>query len=87
MEGIEDVPVSCWTDTPLMGENPVPAEWRTTMDTAEGLGLPEGGEAADEDAVALFTSTIEASSENVTVLALGPLTNVGAALEASPGLG
>jgi inosine-uridine nucleoside N-ribohydrolase len=86
LKGIEDVPVSCWTDTPLMGENPVPPAWLVNMDAAEGLGLPEGGEAASEDAVALFTSTVEASSENVTVLALGPLTNVGAALDATPAL-
>lgn len=86
MEGVSDVPVSCWRDTPLIGENPVPPEWLTTMEVAESLGLPEGGEAADEDAVALFTSTLEASSENLTILALGPLTNVGAALEASPSL-
>jgi pyrimidine-specific ribonucleoside hydrolase len=82
----DDVPVSCWTDMPLMGENPIPAEWRTTMETADALGLPEGGEVASEDAVSLFTSTVEASPENVTVLALGPLTNVGAALEATPAL-
>jgi pyrimidine-specific ribonucleoside hydrolase len=86
MEGITDVPVSCWRDTPLIGENPVPPEWLTTMETAESLGLPEGGAAAEEDAVALFTSTLEASSDNLTVLALGPLTNVGAALEATPTL-
>ena len=41
---------------------------------------------AAEDAFALFTSTIQDSPEPVTVLALGPLTNVGAALEATPAL-
>jgi len=81
-----DVPVNCWTETPLEGENAFPAEWRVTMETAESLGLPEGGEAAEGDAVALFSSTLEASEEPVTVLALGPLTNVGAALEQNPAL-
>jgi inosine-uridine nucleoside N-ribohydrolase len=52
----------------------------------EELGLPEGGEPDEHDAVALFTSVIQDSSEPVTVLALGPLTNVGAALEATPEL-
>jgi pyrimidine-specific ribonucleoside hydrolase len=56
------------------------------METVEGLGLPEGGEPVVEEAVALFTSTIQESPEPVTVLALGPLTNVGAALDATPAL-
>jgi inosine-uridine nucleoside N-ribohydrolase len=81
-----DVPVSCWTETPLLSENAPPAEWRTDMDAAEALGLPEGGEASDQDAVALSSSTVAESAENVTVLALGPLTNVAAALDAGPSL-
>jgi pyrimidine-specific ribonucleoside hydrolase len=81
-----NVPVSCWTDTPLMGENPVPPEWRMTMEAAEALDLPPGGFVAADDAVELFTSTIENASQTITVLALGPLTNVGAALEAGPAL-
>jgi pyrimidine-specific ribonucleoside hydrolase len=81
-----DVPVSCGAETPLMGDNAPPAEWRTTMETVAGLDLPEGGDSVAQDAVALFTSTIEDSPEPVTVLALGPLTNVGAAIEATPEL-
>ena len=81
-----DVPVSCGSETPLMGDNAPPAEWRTTMETIEGLGLPEGGQPVEQDAVELFTSTIQDSAEPVTVLALGPLTNVGAAVEATPEL-
>jgi pyrimidine-specific ribonucleoside hydrolase len=81
-----DIPVSCWRDTPLFGDNAVPDDWRTTVETAASLNLPEGGEAADMNAVELFTKTLEDSSEKVTVLALGPLTNVGAALDANPSL-
>lgn len=81
-----NVPVSCGSEDPLVGDNAPPAEWMTTIETVEALGLPEGGEAAEEDAVALFTSTIQDSPEPVTVLALGPLTNVASALEATPEL-
>ena len=81
-----DVPVSCGATSPLMGDNAPPAEWLTTIETVEGLGLPDGGDPVEQDAVALFTSTIQESPEPVTVLALGPLTNVGAALEATPAL-
>jgi pyrimidine-specific ribonucleoside hydrolase len=81
-----DVPVSCGSETPLLGENAPPAEWRTNLEAAEALGLPVGSEASDQDALALFSSTVAESAENVTVLALGPLTNVAAALEADPSL-
>jgi inosine-uridine nucleoside N-ribohydrolase len=81
-----DVPVSCGAESPLMGDNAPPAEWRTTIEAVDKLGLPDGGEPAKQDAVALFTSAIQDSPEPVTVLALGPLTNVGAALEATPAL-
>lgn len=80
------VPVSCGSEDPLVGDNAPPADWMTTIETVEALGLPEGGEAAEEDAVALFTSTIQNSPQPVTVLALGPLTNVASALEATPEL-
>ena len=81
-----DVPVSCGSEKPLTGDNAPPAEWRTTTEVVDGLGLPKGGTPAEQDAVALFTSTIQDSPEPVTVLALGPLTNIAAALEATPEL-
>jgi inosine-uridine nucleoside N-ribohydrolase len=82
-----DVPVSCWKDEPLRGgELRVPADWRTTMADVEALGLPAGGEPAAENAVELFTSTVNASEVPVTVLALGGFTNIAAAFEADPTL-
>jgi pyrimidine-specific ribonucleoside hydrolase len=86
LAGKGDIPVSCWRDEPLFGDNAPPTEWRTTMEVADSLGLPEGGEASDMNAVELFTSTLEASPQKVKVLALGPLTNIGAALDAKPEL-
>jgi pyrimidine-specific ribonucleoside hydrolase len=81
-----DIPVSCGSETPLLGENAFPAEWRTNMEAAQALGLPEGGAMAEEDSVSLFTSVVSASPEPITVLALGPLTNLGAAFDADPAL-
>jgi pyrimidine-specific ribonucleoside hydrolase len=81
-----DVPVNCGSESPLLGDNAPPAEWRTTTEMVSDLGLPEGGVPADQDAVALFTSVIQESPDPVTVLALGPLTNVAAAFEATPAL-
>lgn len=82
-----DVPVSCWSEDPLAGENGPPEDWMTTLESVQALGLPDDGrKPADDDAVALFTSTVQNSPEPITVLALGPLTNIGAALEATPAL-
>lgn len=81
-----EVPVSCGSESPLIGDNAPPADWRVTAAMVDELGLPPGGEPVAQDAVELFTTTIQQSSEPVTVLALGPLTNIGAALEATPEL-
>jgi inosine-uridine nucleoside N-ribohydrolase len=86
LEEAADIPVSCWRDTPLVGDNPVPADYRTNMDAVAALKLPPGGQPSDQDAVALFTSTVQASSEKVTVLALGPLTNIAQAFTDTPAL-
>ncbi|WP_162909476.1 nucleoside hydrolase [Aggregatilinea lenta] len=83
---VGDVPVSCWRDTPLIGEHAVPEDWRTTAESVAALGLPEGGQPADQDAVALFTAAVQDSPEKVTVLALGPLTNIAQALDDTPSL-
>ncbi len=80
-----DVPVSCWKDTPLMGgENPVPPDWRTSLETVKALGLPAGGKAVDVDAVQLFTDTVTAADSAIEVLALGPLTNIAEAFNKTP---
>jgi len=81
-----DVPVACGDESPLVGENAPPEDWRTTSETVEALGLPEGGTVVDDHAVTLFTTTVQDSPVPITVLALGPLTNIGAALEATPDL-
>lgn len=82
-----DVPVSCWKDEPWHGGAiRVPAGWRTTLDSVADLDLPEGGVPVDKDAVELFSDTVAAAAGPITVLALGPLTNLAAAFEADPAL-
>lgn len=86
LAGAGDIPVSCWRDDPAWGPNPVPADWRTTLDAVNALGLPAGGQPADQNAVDLFAATVKASPEKVTVLALGPLTNIAQAFADDPSL-
>ncbi|MBZ0288313.1 MAG: nucleoside hydrolase, partial [Anaerolineae bacterium] len=45
LAGQGDIPVSCWRDEPLFGDNAPPSDWRVNMEGAEALGLPEGDEA------------------------------------------
>src|SRR4029079_15837274 len=43
-----DIPVSCWTDKPLLGgSSAVPDDWRTTIESVEGMGFPEGSAPSD----------------------------------------
>ncbi|MEZ4667937.1 MAG: nucleoside hydrolase [Anaerolineae bacterium] len=87
LAGYADIPVSCWKDTPLKGgENPVPAEFRTSLQSIKVFNLPAGGKPAEIDAVALFTSTVEAAADKIEVLALGPLTNIAQAFIKKPAL-
>jgi len=82
-----DIPVSCWKDAPwLGGENPVPVDWRTSMESIKSLNLPSGGKASDMDAVALFTKTVQDAPNKIEVLALGPLTNLAEAFTKTPTL-
>jgi len=80
----DDVPVACGRSEPLKGDAEFPEEWRDATDEAYGLPLPEAGAAGAEDgAVELL---IEHLDPSVTLLTLGPLTNVAEALRAEPDL-
>lgn len=84
--GERDVPVACGTSTPLSGDRVFPAAWRTAADNAYGLVLPiVPAPAAEQDAVALLTSAVS-ESPGITLLTLGPLTNLAIALREQPGL-
>ncbi|MGD9701853.1 MAG: nucleoside hydrolase [Acidimicrobiia bacterium] len=85
--GKGDVPVACGQSAPLSGDRVFPAEWRTAADNAYGLVLPIVAAPADEqDAVELLIGSISAAEAPVTLLTLGPLTNVAQALAEEPDL-
>jgi pyrimidine-specific ribonucleoside hydrolase len=81
----DDVPVAAGADTPLVRRDSRPA---TEVHGEEGMGgvrldpAPRGVD--DRSAVQLMTDVIEESAEPVTLIALGPLTNVAALLAAAP---
>ncbi|MBL8059052.1 MAG: nucleoside hydrolase [Anaerolineales bacterium] len=87
LAGRPDLPVACGRETPLRGEHTFPAEWRERVDAGLGLTLPENpAPAPASSAVALLTDRLRAAPGQVTVLTLGPLTNLAEALQAAPDL-
>ncbi len=83
----EPIPVACGQETPLRGNHVFPQGWRDFVDNLAGLTLPEAvNPISGLDAVQLLTETIQSSSEKVTLLTLGPLTNIAAAFQSEPGL-
>jgi pyrimidine-specific ribonucleoside hydrolase len=84
VSGKQDVPVSCGRETPLAGDHEFPAEWRQDADQAYGVEIPDGGEASALNAPDLIASTLKNAEENISIVAVGPLTNIAGAIEASP---
>ena len=85
--GYPAIPVSCGRETPLQGDHAFPAAWRDGSDRLQGLRLPPGtGPAETRPAPALLAAVAEGAPRPLTLLTLGPLTNVAEALQASPAL-
>ena len=83
--GDDKVPVACGRSTPLAGDHAFPTAWRDAADGAWGLDLPTvTAPATERTAVDLLRDTL--GSGGVTLLTLGPLTNVAEAFRAEPAL-
>jgi pyrimidine-specific ribonucleoside hydrolase len=85
--GYPAIPVACGRETPLRGDHTFPAAWRGGSDQLQGLRLPPGtGLAETRRAPTLLAAVAEAAPHPLTVLTLGPLTNIAEALQATPAL-
>lgn len=81
------VPVAAGRSTPLRGQQAFPLLLRLAMDVRLLLRLPKPLEPASTlDAAALLRQEITTSPQPVTIVALGPLTNLAEALLATPSL-
>lgn len=79
--GDDDVPVACGRTSPLDGEHAFPSEWRDGADDAWGLDLPPASDPVEErTAVELLAEVLDPGG--VTVVTLGPLTNLADAFRA-----
>jgi inosine-uridine nucleoside N-ribohydrolase len=80
-----DTPVACGRETPLLGTNAFPDEWRAAVDDLSMADLPDVDRGADpRGAVQLLLDTLDGDT---TLITLGPLTNVAEALRDDPELG
>jgi pyrimidine-specific ribonucleoside hydrolase len=84
--GRTEVQVGCGRETPGPAGRTFPAEWRAGVDGMMGLGLPPASKAtADADAVTLISNAASGPAP-LTIVALGPWTNIADALAADPTL-
>jgi inosine-uridine nucleoside N-ribohydrolase len=87
--GAAGVPVACGAEATLatMGRA-FPDEWRRTTDARYGAAWPIGRGSLDRrSAEELLVDTLDAAERPVTLVTLGPLTNVAGALALDPELG
>jgi len=86
LSGREDIPVACGSETPLAGNHEFPTEWRQAADNAYGVPLPTGGAASHLSASDLIIDLLQKAEEPVTIVAVGPLTNIAEVIQKEPEL-
>ncbi len=81
------IPVACGPEAPLQGNHTFPQGWRDFVDGLANQTLSASvNPGAGIDAIQLLTQTTLSSTEKITLLTLGPLTNVAYALQSTPEL-
>lgn len=78
------VDVYVGADQPLEGRDAFPAEWRQQADEMAALGGQASRRPPRADAVSGLLARLRNTEGSVTVLALGPLTNIAMALQREP---
>jgi pyrimidine-specific ribonucleoside hydrolase len=87
LAGQPEIPVAVGRETPLAGDHAFPSDWRADADMLSGLGLPSNPHAiSSQSAVELLTSTILSAPVKITLLALGPLTDIAEMLQVNSSL-
>jgi pyrimidine-specific ribonucleoside hydrolase len=81
-----DIPVACGSGSNRAGIHPFPDWLRGFADDAYGLSLAAPDHPPFGDAVALLESELSETSEPVTILTLGPLTNIAQLIQQRPEL-
>jgi pyrimidine-specific ribonucleoside hydrolase len=83
--GRGDVPIGCGGE-PLDGTNEWPSAWRESADALAETVAPGADEPTYDDAESVLAETLASADTPVTIVALGPLTNIAAVLQTDPSL-
>jgi len=82
--GRGEIPFACGGAEPGDDALPFPPEWRTAADVGWGMDIPPRPETGTpQTAVDLLTRTVQEATEPITIVALGPWTNIAAAAATS----
>lgn len=84
--GQSDVPIGCGRNTPLVGDRDWPEEWRAGANALGNGILPTVAAEPVVDAEQLLADTLRNATAPVTLVAVGPLTNLGVVLGDHPDL-
>ncbi len=85
--GSTDVPISCGREEPLQGDHAFPDPWRVATDDGFGIGYaPALVPTPPVSAPELLLQVAASAGRPITIVALGPLTNVADAVQAGPEL-
>jgi len=88
LAGKSGIPVACGRETPLQGSSAFPEEWRQNVDNLGGFSLPAGQNppgVLTGSAVEVLIEIVRTSPQPVTILTLGPLTNLAEAVQRETG--
>ena len=80
----QDVPVTCGRETPLEGNHAFPTDWRQDADDASGVEILHSGKPSPLSAPELIVNILQSSSDRISIVAVGPLTNIAEALQTTP---
>jgi 5'-nucleotidase len=86
LTGDSDIPVAFGSRRPLQGQRRFPSVWKPRANTLGNAALPPATARPHKGAVDLMISTLVASPEPMTIIAMGPLTNVALALAKEPSI-
>jgi pyrimidine-specific ribonucleoside hydrolase len=81
-----DVPVGCGVEPPLVGDRDWPDEFRQYSNLLAGVVLPIVTPGLPVDGAALLADTLRSADRPVTIVAVGPLTNLGVVFRDQPEL-
>ena len=84
LNGHKYVPVTCGRETPLAGSHVFPEDWRQDADDAFGVEISHTGKPSPLSAPELIVNIIQSTSDKISIVAVGPLTNIAQALQTTP---